>query len=57
MGTATVALFQQGKVSWKTAKDSYTTDWEALAGEHPELVASYPATKPGSRRFNVKTTS
>lgn len=45
-----------GKVTWKKAKDSTTTDWKALAHSFsptPEQIAAFDVTKPGSRRFLV----
>lgn len=53
MGNATTALFASGKVSWKTAKASQTTDLERLKREHTEIINQYATTKPGSRRFQV----
>ena len=51
LGVATGAVFQAGKISWKKAKDSVTTDIKQLAVENPDLAARYFALKPGSRRF------
>ena len=44
--------------TWKSAKDTSKTDWEAIArelGATPEQIAAHTETKPGSRRFLVKT--
>ena len=51
LGVASGAVFEAGKISWKKAKDSVTTDIKQLAADNPELVARYLALKPGSRRF------
>jgi putative phage-type endonuclease len=53
MGDASEALFQTGRVSFKRSKDSVGLDTERLCAEHPELVAPYAITRPGSRRFRV----
>jgi predicted phage-related endonuclease len=57
MGSATFALFANGKVSWKKTKDSTTTDLKKLAAENPELVARYAISKLGSRRFVIEVGS
>lgn len=54
LGTATAAVFAQGRVSWKRAQDAVTTDLERLKAEHPEIIADYLRTVPGSRRFVVQ---
>lgn len=62
MGDAEVLVGPNGRplVTWKSAKDSVKTDWEAVARSLavPEVVASVAAknteTKPGSRRFLPK---
>lgn len=54
LGEASGAVFQQGKVTWRKAKDSSTPDFKQLAEEHPGLVAKYVSTKAGSRRFLVQ---
>lgn len=44
-------------VTWKAARDSTRTDWEAVAAAlspAAELVAAHTATKPGSRRFLLR---
>lgn len=44
-------------VTWKSAKDSRTVDWEALAralGATDAQIADYTQVKPGSRRFLPK---
>ena len=54
LGDAEGALFLQGKVFWKSSKDSHTLDTQKLTAEHPDWVAPYWITKPGSRRFTVQ---
>ena len=51
MGDASGAVFHHGRISWKRAKDSCSTDYKRLGQEHPELVAQYASTAPGVRRF------
>lgn len=51
MGNASSAVLIGGRVSWKKARDSVTTDVKRLLQEHPELTAQYETTVPGSRRF------
>lgn len=53
MGPATKALFAEGSVTWKKAKDSVALDLEALLKARPELKTLYQTSKPGSRRFLV----
>ncbi|WP_339847987.1 YqaJ viral recombinase family protein [uncultured Halopseudomonas sp.] len=53
MGPATKAVFAEGSVTWKKAKDSVALDLEALLKARPELKALYQTSKPGSRRFLV----
>ena len=59
MGDGEVLVGIDGKplVTWKSAKDSAKTDWEALArslGATDEQIAQYTQAKPGARRFLVK---
>jgi hypothetical protein len=59
MGDAEVLVGPDGRplVTWKSAKDSAKTDWEALArelGATAEQIAAHTETKPGSRRFLPK---
>jgi hypothetical protein len=51
LGMASGALLNGGRISWRQAKDSQDTDYKKLAAEHPDLVAKFAITKPGSRRF------
>ncbi|EPL2928499.1 YqaJ viral recombinase family protein, partial [Pseudomonas aeruginosa] len=53
MGDASRALFANGAVSWRKAKDSVVLDVPLLLKEKPYLLARYPATKLGSRRFLI----
>jgi predicted phage-related endonuclease len=53
LGDATVAVFADGKVSWKRSKDGVGVDTKRLLAEHPDLSSQYSMTKPGSRRFTV----
>lgn len=69
LGDSEVLLGADGKpiLTWKSAKDSSKTDWEALARwmyaqNHtvtevpPEWIAKFTKTTPGSRRFTPKAT-
>lgn len=55
---ASVLLYQgQPIATWKAAKDSMKTDWQALAkslGATPEQIAAATTATPGSRRLNLK---
>ncbi|MFK1548913.1 YqaJ viral recombinase family protein [Pseudomonas aeruginosa] len=53
MGDASRALFANGSVSWRKAKDSVVLDVPRLLKEKPYLLARYPTTKVGSRRFLI----
>lgn len=55
MGDASVAQFETGEVSFKRSKDSTSIDFKRLLTEHPELAAEYSTTKPGSRRFLIRS--
>lgn len=55
MGEATAAVFHSGFVSWKRSKDSAGLDIATLLKAQPHLLKEYPLTKPGSRRFLVKS--
>ena len=57
LGDAEGALFQLGKVLWKSSKDSQTLDTQRLIQEHPDWAEHYWITKPGSRRFTVQSDS
>ncbi|HFQ7112494.1 TPA: YqaJ viral recombinase family protein [Pseudomonas aeruginosa] len=51
MGDASRAVFANGVVSWRKAKDSVVLDVPLLLKEKPYLLVRYPTTKIGSRRF------
>ncbi|HFH3882466.1 YqaJ viral recombinase family protein [Pseudomonas aeruginosa] len=53
MGDASRAQFANGVVSWRKAKDSVVLDVPRLLKEKPYLLARYPSTKTGSRRFLI----
>ncbi|WP_334180954.1 lambda-exonuclease family protein [Pseudomonas nitroreducens] len=53
MGDGSRALFAHGTVSWRKAKDSVVLDVPRLLKEKPYLLARYPTTKVGSRRFLI----
>lgn len=55
LGDASSAIFSCGTVSWKRSKDSVALDTDALIKDLPELMREYSITRPGSRRFLVKT--
>ena len=57
LGTCTAALFQQGKVTWRKAKDRLVADVDKISQEHPELIQQYCKPVPGSRRFTIQTTA
>lgn len=54
LGSATAAIFQQGKVTWRKAKDRLVPDLDRLSQEHPELLQQYAKTVPGPRRFIIQ---
>ena len=49
------AVFVNGSVVWKKAKDSISLNTKALLQHQPELIELYPLEKQGSRRFNIYT--
>lgn len=53
MGDASKANFETGSVSYKRSKDGVGLDVAKLLQDQPDLVARYPLTKPGSRRFLI----
>ncbi|TDO10667.1 YqaJ viral recombinase family protein [Halomonas ventosae] len=54
MGTATLATFPSGSLSWKQTAPVKRLDTRALQKDHPGLCADYLKTHPGSRRFVVR---
>jgi len=57
LGSATAAIFQEGKITWRKAKDKIVPDLDKLTQEHPEIIQQYTKAVPGSRRFMVQTTN
>lgn len=53
MGSASLAHFETGSVSWKRSQDGSHFDLARFEQDHPDLVAHYRMSKPGSRRFLV----
>lgn len=51
MGNAAIAIFVGGRVSWKKARDSVSTDVKRLLQDYPDLASQYETVVPGSRRF------
>jgi len=51
MGDASKAVFANGVVTFKRAKDGSRLDTKALAVAHPDIAARYTVTTSGSRRF------
>ncbi|MCG6659834.1 hypothetical protein HOP52_18995 [Halomonas campisalis] len=54
MGSATLATFPSGSLSWKQTAPVQRLDTKALQRDHPGLCADYLKTYPGSRRFVVR---
>ena len=59
LGDGEILVGPGGKpiVTWKSAKDTVRTDWEAVAtdlGATADQIAAHTETTPGSRRFVVK---
>lgn len=49
-----LAVFADGEVTYRRSKDGTSLDSKQLTHEdHPDLVARYRMTKPGSRRFVI----
>lgn len=53
MGEASRAVFANGSVTWRKAKNSQALDVPKLLKEKPYLLTRFSTTKPGSRRFLV----
>lgn len=51
MGDASKAVFANGVVTFKRAKDGSRLDTKALAVAYPDIAARYTVTTSGSRRF------
>jgi predicted phage-related endonuclease len=57
IGNASKALFANGVVTYKRAKDGASLDIKRLTAERPAIAAQYTVTRPGSRRFNLIVSS
>lgn len=55
MGDASRAVFADGEVTFRRAKDSTSLDSRQLSQDHPDLVARYRVARPGARRFVIST--
>lgn len=53
MGSASVAEFPTGRLTWKKSTDTQTLDISRLKQEQPELLQQYMTLKPGTRRFLI----
>jgi len=53
MGSASVAEFPTGRLTWKKSADTQALDINRLKQEQPELVQQYMTLKPGTRRFLI----
>lgn len=53
MKDAERAIFLEGSVTWKRAKDSTSLNSKDLLKQHPELLQQFPQIKVGTRRFNL----
>ncbi len=54
LGSATAAVFQHGRITWRKAKDRLVPDLDKLTLEHPEIIQQYGKPVLGSRRFLVQ---
>ena len=59
MGDADELVRDDGKtlVTWRSNRDSVSTDWKALAmamNPSEEMIAKFQTTKPGNRVFRIK---
>lgn len=55
LGSATAAVFQEGRITWRKAKDRLVPDLDKLSQEHPEILQQYAKPVPGSRRFLIQS--
>lgn len=55
MADASKAIFPNGEISWRRSKDSLGLDTNTLLKHHPEYLHQYAKTRPGSRRFLIRT--
>lgn len=51
MGDASKAIFANGSVTYRRAKDGTSLDAKRLTAERPEIAAQYSVVRPGARRF------
>ena len=51
MGDGSKAIFANGLVTYRRAKDGMSLDSKRLTAERPELAAQYSVVRPGARRF------
>lgn len=51
MGDASKALFANGVITYRRAKDGTALDAKRLTAERPEIAAQYSVVRPGARRF------
>jgi putative phage-type endonuclease len=56
MGDASKAIFPNGVVTYRRAKDGTSLDTRRLVADNPALAAQYMVTKPGARRFALSLT-
>ena len=54
IGDNSIALFAEGKISWRQSKPSTVLDTTRLKKEQPELVQQFSKVRQGSRRFLVQ---
>jgi putative phage-type endonuclease len=57
MGDNSIALFKDGRISWRQSKPSTTFDSKTFQSENPELYQSYLKPRDGTRRFLVQPDS
>ena len=53
MGEASKAVFADGSVTWRKAKDSLSFNTAALLKDLPHLQEKYQTLRKGSRRFLI----
>ncbi|QKI90336.1 YqaJ viral recombinase family protein [Thiomicrorhabdus xiamenensis] len=56
IGENSIALFEQGKITWRQSKPSTQLDTKRFKQEEPKLYEKYSKPKLGTRRFLVQTT-
>lgn len=55
LGTASEAVFQDGRISWKKAKDRLVPDIDKLSQEIPDLWTRFGKLQSGSRHFTIQS--